>query len=341
MGQDKHLNSIKFVLISLVVYGHVNQCFLYNYHVLFVFSYFSTVAMPLFIMISGFLSKKMNWKKYKNTALSLFVTYFVFQTIYHWPAIIDTILGLNLDLRLVGGKFDLADYLLIPIGPLWFLLGLIFWRFIVLLISRFKISLIVSMSIAVAIALAFGFIPKLIPYTKIIVFLPFFLIGYYCPKKWLEKLGTFNKAYAVIALLLLLVVIYFFGGNDDYLFATYGDPSYYMYSSINNGIIYRILFYPLAIVCSAAAFILIPDIFHKWGLRSMDIYLLHPLFVYPVYYTIIFAYGLKANTIREILAAIAIIIVCLLVSKIKVTRYLLYPILLLRRRRSKVKKLPY
>ncbi|MDU1903468.1 MAG: acyltransferase family protein [Dysgonomonas sp.] len=331
MGEDKHLNSIKFVLISLVVYGHVNQYNLLNSDlVFFVFSYFSTFAMPLFIVISGFLSKKLNWKKYKRTALSLFLTYFVFQTIYYSPAIGDALFGLNMNLTLMGGKFNIINYLLMPIGPLWFLLGLIVWRFIVLLISKFKIGPVVSFSVSILIALALGFVETLIPHTKIFVFLPFFLAGYYCPKEFTQKLRTYNKISAVAILLLLLVLLHFFGGKD-YLFSTYGDPPYLMYSSTFNGIAYRLLFYPLALICSMAVFILTPDVFHKWGGKSMDIYLLHPLFIYPIYYNILFSFHVTPGIIGEILVTIAIITACLLISKIKITRYFLYPILLLKR----------
>jgi len=331
MGEDRHLNSIKFVLISLVVYGHVNQYNILNSDlVFFVFSYFSTFAMPLFIVISGFLSKRLNWKKFKRTALSLFLTYFVFQTIYYSPAIGDALLGLNMNLTLMGGKFNLITYLAKPIGPLWFLLGLIVWRFILLFISKFKVSPVVSLTVSILVALALGFIEVLLPHTKIFVFLPFFLVGYYCPKEFTQKLRTYNKIYSVVILLLLLVVLHFFGGID-YLFSTYGDPPYSMYSSTLNGIIYRLLFYPLALICSMAVFILTPDIFHKWGGKSMDIYLLHPIFIYPIYYNIIFSFDVKPGVIGEILVTIAIITACLLISKIKVTRYILYPILLLKR----------
>lgn len=336
MGEDKHINSVKFVLISAVVYAHINQYNLfYDNKVLFIFSYFSTIAMPLFIMISGFLSKKLNWKKYKRTALGLFATYAVFQTIYCFPAIVDAVFGLNINLSVVGGGFSLKNYLLMPLASLWFIWGLIFWRLIVLLICRFKIGFIVSISVSVIIALAYGFIDILLPHSKIIVFLPFFLIGYFCPKEFTEKIKTYNKLYFVAILLLLLVVVHFFGGVN-YLFATLGDPSYSMYSDIFSGFTYRLLFYPLALICSMAAFVLIPDIFHRWGRKSMDIYLLHPLFVYPVYYNLIFSLNWKMThlweALIEFIVTILIIITCLFMSRIKVIRYILYPILLFKKR---------
>lgn len=328
---DKHLNSIKFIFVSLIVYGHVGQYYMLTSKAVFYqFCYLSTFAMPLFIMISGFLSKKINLKKLKSSTSSLLATYFVFQTIFFLPAIIALIFNLNLDLRMVGGEFSLKNYLLMPMGPLWFLPALIFWRFVLFFISKYKIGFKVTMPISILIAVACGFIDVLIPHTKALVFLPFFLLGYYCPKEWLDKIRSYNKIYAIILLVLLFVVVYLSEGNN-YLFATYGDPPYSMYTSIADGIIYRLFFYVVAVICSAAVFAISPDIFHKWGTKSMNIYLLHPLFVYPIYYSIIYAFQLNYNVFREVLVAILIIALCLFISRFKVIRYLIYPITILKR----------
>lgn len=80
--RDAYWDSLKFVLIFLVVLGHVLEInypegslnrglynFIYMYH------------MPLFVFVSGYFSKIRNKDKYKKGIIRLFETYVIFQII--------------------------------------------------------------------------------------------------------------------------------------------------------------------------------------------------------------------------------------------------------------------
>lgn len=116
-GRDLYWDSLKFILIFLVVLGHtleinipdgsVNRA-IYNTIYLF--------HMPLFVFVSGRFSHIKDRDKYKKGILRLIETYVVFQIVY------------SLILPLLKGEELLWKYLIVPNWIMWYLMCLIWWR---------------------------------------------------------------------------------------------------------------------------------------------------------------------------------------------------------------------
>src|SRR5699024_5801088 len=76
--KDLKISNAKGLLIFLVVLVHLMEIYKDDYKETFVFIY--GFHMPLFIMISGYLAKRMRLSKIVNMIL----LYFVFQTFFNW-----------------------------------------------------------------------------------------------------------------------------------------------------------------------------------------------------------------------------------------------------------------
>ncbi|MDU1903242.1 MAG: acyltransferase family protein [Dysgonomonas sp.] len=333
MRGEKSLESIKFVLIFLVVYGHsVQHDMKEDSFKMFLFCSFAIFVIPLFIMISGFQSKKLNWKKYKRTSISLLITYFFFQTIYYLPSMTEAVLGFTLVPNIMG-EFSLFDFLFIPTGSLWFIWGLLVWRTFIYFIIKYKINFTISMSVSLAISFALGFIRIEIPSSRILVFFPFFLLGYFCSNEIYQKIKTSKLIYSLPALLLIPIAVLLHNDSKQFFFIVFGETPYSSYASMLSGLSYRIIFYPITVICSLAVLRILPDYFYKWGNKTLGILLIHPLLVYPIYHLIIRIYNLEPNLIVDLIAATIITIICILLQKVKMMQYIIYPAFLLQNRK--------
>lgn len=331
LGSDKHLNSVKFILVFFVVLAHTTQ---YNMHEdglkYFLFTFLSIFTMPFFIMISGYSSRKINWKKWKRSALALLLTYFAFQLTYSYPGIFEALFGLKVPE--VMGNFTLFKFFFIPMGPLWYIVGLIVWRLFACIIVRFRISFIWSFSISLAIAMGMGFLDTIIPSSRIITFFPFFVIGFFCPKDFFEKVSSIKhiKIYSFIVLTITAVLVALYA-KQEYFITLFGEALFSGYSSITSGVLHRLLFFPAALITSICVLCLIPDTFHTWGAKSLAIYLLHPLILYPIYYGIIFTFDIKVLNFLEIPIAFIITMICVYLSRFKIIKYYLNPLMLIKK----------
>lgn len=113
--RDPYFDSLKFILITLVVFGHAisfvegkwaNALYLWIY----------LFHMPLFIFVSGYFTKQLPTEKFKKGILGLAETLIVFQ-------IISRLLRYFLE-----GEACSLTLLVTPFWILWYLMALILWR---------------------------------------------------------------------------------------------------------------------------------------------------------------------------------------------------------------------
>jgi fucose 4-O-acetylase-like acetyltransferase len=322
MERNKFLDSSKFILVFLVVFAHTCEYNLFVDYVKFkIYVFLSTFTIPLFIVISGYLSKRVNWEKYKKFFVQFLLIYIVFQIIYSDPVP-----------AIFGGPFNL-EKLLIPIGPLWYIVGLLLWRFLVCIIVKFRISFIWSFSVSLALSLALGFIQDKIPVSRIFVFIPFFILGYYTPVDLPSKIKKMSKIYPFIYFSILAVLVLFFG-DVSHAFSTFGEYPYKVFLTFEQGFFQRLLLFPVATLSCIAAYRLIPDTFHKLGSQSLAVFLLHIIFVFPIYRAILRSYNVVMPVYIDILVAMVITSICLLLARIKAVQYLVNPIMLFRKKET-------
>lgn len=177
MHRDYCIDALKMLLIVLVIYGHIPlldglinggtsiECDpitwtavkgVYAFH------------MPLFVLISGYFTKRRIFREQVTKSLSLLRLFLIFH---------------SLDLFLNwfnSGVIPGWHELIYPGFALWYLLCLFYWRILVCLIPKnWDERKVIIMS--VVISLLIGFVPIYgeLGLHRFFSFMPFFLIGHY------------------------------------------------------------------------------------------------------------------------------------------------------------------
>lgn len=202
-ARSPYWDTLKGLLIILVVLGHCGTAL--NEGLLSVIYAFH---MPLFILISGYFSKKQPIISKQNKRLA--IIYLLFNTIY---IIID---AYTVDFSM--------NRLLTPSFALWYILSLLYWRCALQLIPNKWIEKPAYMIIgSVAVGLLAGFIPigSEMSFQRTFCFWPFFIAGYYLRKyDGIKKVRMQNRLLSSILLISLFIVVYYllppFYANNAY-----------------------------------------------------------------------------------------------------------------------------
>lgn len=271
--------------------------------------------MPLFIFISGYLSK--NFYKMKRKAIrNLLIPYIIFNMIWYTAVYIGT----------RRAMFSV----LYPGWTLWYLLSLFFWRITLKYLIKFKHILLLSFIAGVLV----GLIPSIgsiLSISRTIVFLPFFLLGYYTTEEHLEKIKSFKSEYAITGILVFLLIAIYIVKNDlfNYKFL-YNSYSYNALEvSLFEGTIFRIFLYFGAIIFSICVINLVPrkeQFFSKIGKATMNIYVFHIYLVMLVYF---FIPKWNIGLLQNILILISPFIIIFILSRKKINKVydgLFYPV---------------
>lgn len=291
-------DSLKYLLIFIVVYGHMietcvsnspfNQA-MYNFIYLF--------HMPLFVFISGHFSHIKNKRKYLLGMLYIIETYLVFQ----FARCIQPVFS--------GGSISLVPDIFIPKGILWYLACIVLWRMIIFVaneswLTRNKWIVLLSF---IGMGLGVGFIK--IPDGTLIRFFSlgfFFFLGYYLEDSTIK--AAFKKVKTRIAFILILslfVCVYLLINTDIRSVIYFG--SYYD-NMPTPPILYfmaRILLYSYAILIGFLFMRLIfyKPILAKYGRYTLSIFMYHifivtalrPLFsnnILPCHEILLFFYAI-------------------------------------------------
>ncbi|WP_353856007.1 acyltransferase family protein [Bacillus sp. Bos-x628] len=267
-SRDRYFDNAKFLLIILVVFGHLLRSFIHDHDwMLYLYKFIYTFHMPAFILISGYFAKGFRKPGFiKKVALKLIIPYFIFQVIY---SLYDYLLQ------------DQSMSSLNPMEPhwsLWFLISLFFWN--LLLIPFSKLQFYWAMIVSLLTALLVGYIDSIsntLSLSRTFVFLPMFLAGFYLKKQHFEFIRTSTgKITALLVLLGVFLFCFFYEFDYSFLF---GSQSY---SSLGDegviAAIKRMAWYMLAFAATFSFFALVPTrhfFFTKWGTRTLYVYLLH------------------------------------------------------------------
>lgn len=310
------LDNLKVILIFFVVFGHVIEYYInYNSILMTLYIFIYIFHMPLFIFISGYLSK--NFYKMKRKAIrNLLIPYIIFNMIWYTAVYIGT----------RRAMFSV----LYPGWTLWYLLSLFFWRITLKYLIKFKHILLLSFIAGVLV----GLIPSIgsiLSISRTIVFLPFFLLGYYTTEEHLEKIKSFKSEYAITGILVFLLVAIYIVKNDlfNYKFL-YNSYSYNALEvSLFEGTIFRIFLYFGAIIFSICVINLVPrkeQFFSKIGKATMNIYVFHIYLVMLVYF---FIPKWNIGLLQNILILISPFIIIFILSRKKINKVydgLFYPV---------------
>jgi fucose 4-O-acetylase-like acetyltransferase len=211
-ARDPWLDNARFVLISLVVFGHLLEPLLASHPLLgnsyrFVYSF----HMPAFAFLSGAVAQaRVDTKLLRDVLFRLLLPYLAFQGLYalaaQWPGWPD------------GGPSGVVT----PYWLLWYLLSLACWRLLLPLFARLRYSL----PIAVGIALAAGCsddIGYYLSLSRTLVFFPLFLLGWQLARRWRRRSGGAGVRVLAAAVLVALFAVATVSGLDPrWLYGSYG-----------------------------------------------------------------------------------------------------------------------
>nr|WP_026693043.1 acyltransferase family protein [Peribacillus kribbensis] len=177
-NRSLYFDNVKFILIFLVVFGHVisplkeGESFLYT-----LYSFIFLFHMPAFIMISGYFSKGYQKKVFFLRSIKkILVPYLIFQMIY------------SVFYYLNGDEEKLAFNLLEPHWTLWFLLSLFCWNSLLFVFGKWRWK---GLLIAVILGVLVGYyegIGSYLSLSRTFVFFPYFLLGFLLNKEHMRKI---------------------------------------------------------------------------------------------------------------------------------------------------------
>jgi fucose 4-O-acetylase-like acetyltransferase len=267
--RDPYLDNLKFGLIVLVVLGHLIETFVGISswaRVLYITLY--CFHMPAFVFLAGITTKPN-----ARSLIRPFILLVVFQALYE-------------------GVFSLhsGHYIGNPLQPywlLWFLLSLIFWRVISLTFSEVRSEF--ALLVALVAALLSGCIPNIgytLSLSRTLVFLPFFIAGFFYGRTVLEKIARLNPLHCLLALPLFCIpslIDLRWPFNIGWL---YGSSNYAALGvEMPNAILIRLAQILSASVLTLLFFAVIPKNecwMSRRGSRVMSVYLLHGFIVLAV-----------------------------------------------------------
>jgi hypothetical protein len=106
----------------------------------------------------------------------------------------------------------------------------------------------------------------------------------------------------------------------------FGGIPYKDYPSILVGVGQITLCYVIAILASVSVINICTERFYKFGSSTLDIYLIHPFYIYYIYELGLRYYDYNPGLLPDILVAIVIISLCLFASRLKITKYFTDPV---------------
>ena len=318
--RDSKIDSLKFILICLVIFGHCLEIFslhmtpvtnhLYQFIYLF--------HMPLFVFISGyFMNKSKSKEAFCKSLLLLLETYLVFQLPSYLLA---SIHGLKSPIVLLN-----------PSWAMWYLPALIAWRLIVYMIPDKVISNIkLTIPILLCMCLIGGFINyREFAFQRILSYFPMFMMGYYCKEKnWLPKIEKVPIWITLSFCALVIVCLFIINPSTSVLF--YQNNSYYTQPiPAVYGLLFRFCWYIITFILSS---LLLPlllrfdnEKFSYYGRYTLLFYVCH-IFFLSYFRVAASKLGiLSIHWLFIVVFAFLLATLCL-ISKSKYARYITNPI---------------
>lgn len=273
--RDFDFDNYKGFLLLLVVIGHVLYPIVEEGNVAAAIYFFIfTFHMPAFIFISGYYSKR-------NDPIMLFKKLFV-------PYVIFQVILFIMDAYWFQEK-DVVFSLFTPKHSLWYLLAIYFYRSIIQGIDKIKgvLAIAIVLSILVNFDTSLGY---LFTFSRLVVFLPFFIMGYRFDKK---KVDEFLIRYPVpvkfvaifiVGAILTVSIILSKSVSSDLL---KGAWPYIEFDSYSTPLFIRVWQIIGSVLMIGAIYVLVPKTENKLtyiGIRTLPIYIFHNLAQYALFH---------------------------------------------------------
>jgi fucose 4-O-acetylase-like acetyltransferase len=269
-SRSMYFDNLKFILIFLVVFGHMISPYKEQDKILFtLYSVIYLFHMPAFILISGYFAKGYKKKGYlRKTIQKILIPYFIFQIIY------------SVVYFLVGKEKTLEFDLFQPHWSLWFLLSLFFWNLLLYVFARLRWT---GLIIAVLLGIGIGYFEQagsFMSISRTFVFFPYFFLGFLLNGNHLKRIiGARYSVPIGIAIIMMTFIFFGVGFPENAVPWLLGDTSYANMGGmqLSDGLL-RGLQYGLTLIVIFGFLPLIPANQYritKIGERTLYVYLFH------------------------------------------------------------------
>ncbi|MBU7482120.1 acyltransferase family protein [Lactiplantibacillus pentosus] len=199
--RDIVADNLKAILIILVVLGHV-MGFMRVSKLTYLINCIYSFHMPAFVFINGYLLSSLKFKKMKTIIFQFAILQIIYIVFFYE-------IGYYHSINMVS--------LLTPAFHLWYLFAYVAWELIIGLLNQLRrrngFAFIIGIFLFMFLAFYSRYISttvnsQFLTYTRIFVFLPFFLLGYYC-KDFFKKqfINKYIASIVMVALMCSVIVL--------------------------------------------------------------------------------------------------------------------------------------
>lgn len=274
--RDYLVDNLKVVLMFSVVFGHTIEYYINQEYILEgMYMYIYIFHMPLFIFISGYLSKK-SVKSNLILVKKLLIPYVFFDIVWY------------IGVYLVTGENMFSIFY--PGWTLWYLLSLFFWKISIRYLTKIKYIITISFALGLLIGLD-NIAQDFLSISRTIAFLPFFLMGYYIDSKKLNKINNMNKGIGYFIVIVFILVAIYISEYDVIGYKFLYNSHAYKANHLNiiQGLIGRSLLYIGSIILSIGIINVMPNKktwYSKYGKNTMNVYVFHIYLIVIILYFI-------------------------------------------------------
>lgn len=285
MKRDAQIDNIKGILIILVIFGHSLELLRLESLVgNYIYNFIYTFHMPVFIFISGYLSKNIQ-KGRDNAFRQLFIPFLIFNSLWN---LIQIIMGNLLDLPIESAEtFSFLN----PGWALWYILALFIWKLLLPDLIKIKNVLWVVLVIGVLSRLFTEF-NVFLSLSRILVFTPYFVAGHLFSTKQLNILRESKRRYSILLLIIALLFNYFFLFHTNFPteFLWADRPFSFFSQNFLVSLFFGILLYIIGFSFIVVFLRLTPAREHRLttiGANSFPVYILHTYLISTISYVLL------------------------------------------------------
>lgn len=314
--RDNRIDSIKGLLMLFVILGHIIDTCGGGATNILIREFLFSLDMPLFIFISGYFTKRKDYKSFWRSLLPIVLALLIFQFLSY------------LFLSVVQGKQYGFLYWITPYWTLWYLLSLIFWKIMLEYSPKFLIEKpCLFLTLAIIVSFFCGLMPngEFLSIQRTLNFFPFFLFGYFMKQETINR-KPWPNIYMSGLIILMVVMLIVSLGPDNYQKAKLLLRGANQYSIID--IPLKSFYLICSFILALAVFIIVPE--NKFltyiGKDSMLYFLYHGLIIKLLLQPFVRNNHLP-STLPWIIGYWALVVgVIFLIGKIKPLRWLTNPL---------------
>ncbi len=316
MKRDYQIDNIKGLLILLVVFGHSLELVRINSGIAnFMYIFIYTFHMPIFVFYAGYLSK--NYKKTANTAFrKLFIPFLFFNSIWNLIQV-----AFTANVKIPIDSPQLFTFLS-PGWALWFLLALFIWRLLLPYILKMRNLFIISLIVGL-ISRLFSEFDIFLSLSRLLVFSPYFVGGYFVSKDLLEKMRKAKMRYVLLTFVTTVIFTYIFVFYTNYPTEfLWADRSFANFTlSILPSLILGIILYAIGFAFNLIFLKIAPytkNRLSQIGVNSLPVYIFHTYIIGPLSF---YALKLDSVVLTIVFLALSSLLVSLVLSSNIISKY--------------------